>query len=753
MSKSSLYNKFGKPKFEIGGNTPLGEPLNIDPNPLNFGIADWSIIAANAGVDFGKNPQTQKPLYAEVNTTGQTNFTGQPKGSGISFEGTRGTAPLPNLSVSKPDFLTTFGQGNNVITGAPTGTRVKTDTNGNQSSFQPGYGPANATQKIETKKKKNVPYNDLLTLGLGITDMGLGFNEDIQNTRAFNEKLQRRDSKPLYDYNFMYGRTTSGGTEYQPTIKAEMGAKITKRYDSPYNPNNVEIEGGEFIQLPNFDTEVAEGPSHERGGVETSLPEGTRVYSHHLKPEGSKKTFAQLAKKHDITEYKKVIDNPFKKQVDKDTATLMMQRSQKVLDELFEEQQRMNGDSNGEMMQDWGQMLQKYDTGGKTPKAKLYTKSNTVAGRTTPTGQSSLAPTKTAEEYLKPWIGTIPGIEDMSEGEAQAAIYDYALKNNPESVQNMWTTFGNTNKGKEFADLVKMFPSGKISKESLTPEVLATLRKAYIDNKLGARTLVPQKSNVTIPDVTGATKIGVDLGKVTQKETPKGTPQGNTYEMKDKPVLGKYTRTPFDAAQLVPSIYNLAEAQTLTSYGIPEIDAPYLRPQTLNIQSELQDVDSMTMAALRAGADPNTAYIAALDAKQKAYQTKQNYDAANRYETDVKNAGMMLDADVRNAAYQGNILDTLIPAARDAQSTQKSKGIQDISNLYGNWNSNESDKEFFYNNLIPSFNLDASTDNIMDVADKTQKLYDRVPKTTTQKKTGKKGLLAKNKVSLNKYKK
>ena len=117
-----------------------------------------------------------------------------------------------------------------------------------------------------------------------------------------------------------------------------MGAHITKRYDSPYNPNNVEIEGGEFIQLPNFDTEVAEGPSHERGGVETSLPEGTRVYSHHLKPEGSKKTFAQLAKKHDITEYKKVIDNPFKKQVDKDTATLMMQRSQKVLDELFEEQ-------------------------------------------------------------------------------------------------------------------------------------------------------------------------------------------------------------------------------------------------------------------------------------------------------------------------------------------------------------------------------------------------------------------------------
>ena len=91
--------------------------------------------------------------------------------------------------------------------------------------------------------------NALVGLGLLGIDSALGYNQDLRNERKFNESIQQRNSKPLYDYNYMYGRTTSGGTEYQPTIKAEMGAKINKRYSSG-GDNNVEIEGGEFIQLP-----------------------------------------------------------------------------------------------------------------------------------------------------------------------------------------------------------------------------------------------------------------------------------------------------------------------------------------------------------------------------------------------------------------------------------------------------------------------------------------------------------------------
>lgn len=189
----------------------------------------------------------------------------------------------------------------------------------------------------------------LATLGLLGMDSLLAKNEDLKNQQDLIESIQQRNSKPLYDYNYMYGRTSSGGTNRKNIIAVEMGGKINKRYASE-GMNDVEIEGGEFIQLPNFDTELAEGPSHANGGIPTNLPDQTRVYSNNLKPEGSKKTFAQIAKNYDITSYKKTLENPFAKQVDKDTASIMMKRNQKILDDLFKDQQIMNGNSNGEVM-------------------------------------------------------------------------------------------------------------------------------------------------------------------------------------------------------------------------------------------------------------------------------------------------------------------------------------------------------------------------------------------------------------------
>ena len=798
MLRANLYKKFSK------SNLPKAvDGVRQDPNPNSLVVKDnpktsnWG-EAENFQFSF-PNPNlvniSDKPgtLYAEANTEGQTNITGTPTGSGIPFNGTadnRGTAKLPNLGVQTPDFLRMFGQGQNIIQGSPLGTTVKTDLNGNQSSFAPGYSPATATQKTQVAPKKSpLDYNSMFTLGLGAVNMGLGFNEDLRNRRDLNESIQNRNSKPVYDYNYMYGRTTSGGTEYQPTIKAEMGAQITKRQNTPYGANNVEIEGGEFIQLPNFDTEYAEGPSHEQGGVKTSLPEGTRVYSDHLKPEGSKKTFAQLAKKYDTSKFKETLDSPFKKQVDKDTANIMMTRNQKMLDELFSKQQSMNGDSNGEMrdggihnpgfmalpkavqekilanMEYGGYQLPEYATGG-TPKAKLYTQSNTEQGRTTPTGKSSLAPTKSAEEYLKPWIGTIPNIENMSEGEAQAAIYDYALENNPESVTEMWTTFGNTNKGKEFSDLTKMFPSGKITKESLTPQVLKTMRKAYIDNKLGARTLVPTSSTTPATTITTPKTPKVDpTTPVVQPEFPKG----NTYGMQGTTPKGKYTKDPFNVGSLIPNVHGLAEAQTTYSYGIPEIDSSYLKSQTLNVQSQLQDIDNMGTAAVRGGADPLAAYIAGMDAKQKTFQTKQNYDSDSRAKTDMFNVQGQTQANIFNAEAFDKNYNERNALAKAYQSQEKSKQLANAVDKYSDWNKTEASKKFLYDNFVTSFDLDRAKSDEMTVTQDSQPFYVGNPiqniinqavspatkstKSTKSTKKGKLGLSVGKKSSLSKYKK
>jgi len=732
MLRANLYKKFSKsnlPKAVDGVDQPSnGNSLNINENPkMNYwGSADNFNFTFKVPSLFNSS-NTNQGLSADINTAGETRITGEPKGNGSPFVQ---SIASPNFGVQTLDFLNTFGQGNNIITGAPLGTTTGKDLNGNQSSFAPGYGPQTATQKIEgAAKKANLDYNSMFSLGLGAIDMGLGYNEDLKNQRILNESIQNRQSKPLYDYNYMYGRTTSGGTEYQPTIKAEMGAQITKRFNTPYGANNVEIEGGEFLQLPNFDTEHAEGPSHERGGIKTNLPEGTRVYSDHLKPEGSKKTFAQLAKKYDISGYKTTIDDPFKKQVDKDTATIMLKRNQKKLDDLFNDQQSMNGNSNGEMrdgginnpgfralpkavqdqiianMEYGGYQLPEYDGGGNTVKAKIYTKANTPQGSVTPTGESSFAKTKTAEEYLQPWLKVIPGIETMTEGQAQEAIYNHALKNNPESLVDMWTKFGNTNKGKEFSDLTKMFPTGKISKENLTPEVLASMKKAYIDNKLGARTVMP--TTATTP-TTGTTPTTAET-KVdkTPKVEDKIIPPGFTGVKGVKP--GNYNKMNFPLAQAIPNVYGLAESQSIFPYAIPEINAPYLKPQTLNIQSQLQDIDNMGTAAVRAGADPLTSYLAGMDAKQKSFQTKQNYDAEGRSKADMFNAQGQLNADQYNASAFNSVYNQMIGQARDAQSAEKQAALANMVEKSAKHDQSENLKKWYFDNGVHSYDADGNT--------------------------------------------
>jgi hypothetical protein len=61
--------------------------------------------------------------------------------------------------------------------------------------------------------------------------------------------------------------------------------------DDMMNPN-AELELQETFQTPDGQVGMVDGPSHEQGGIEVALPEGTRVFSDKLKHNG--RTFAKL---------------------------------------------------------------------------------------------------------------------------------------------------------------------------------------------------------------------------------------------------------------------------------------------------------------------------------------------------------------------------------------------------------------------------------------------------------------------------
>ncbi len=182
---------------------------------------------------------------------------------------------------------------------------------------------------------------------LPAVDAFLSYNEERRNDEAMWTNMQRIfNQKPIYDANYIHGPGTNQGSQYQGIISAEEGAEISP-VDFP-----VELEGEEFILLPNGETEVVKGPKHNKGGVITNLPQGSWVFSNRLK--SGKKTFAELAKDNDTKRETDILKDPFSDAISRNTAGLMLPRKRNNLRKLFEEQQTLNGNSKGEKMDKGG---------------------------------------------------------------------------------------------------------------------------------------------------------------------------------------------------------------------------------------------------------------------------------------------------------------------------------------------------------------------------------------------------------------
>jgi len=150
-----------------------------------------------------------------------------------------------------------------------------------------------------------------------------------------------------------------------------------------------------------------------------------------------------------------------------------------------------------------------------------YESAKTTEGNVTPTGKSNKYSTRDQDikDYLSQWENDIPGISKMSEGKAQAAIYDWNLANNPDAIKAMWKEFGLTKKGLDNAKLSKLSKDGVIDDETLNdPEKLKLLKDAYVDNYFGARQIAPKKA----------------VAKTDKKEEPKKTVTVTTCKCIDK---------------------------------------------------------------------------------------------------------------------------------------------------------------------------------------------------------------------------
>lgn len=773
-----------------------------------------------------------------------------------------------------------------------------------------------ATKNFAKEAYGDTDWRDLVRAGTGLYSAGRGVYDDAQGRQQLAQRIQNLNDQPRYmpnEYEFM-GRPGS-----QSVIYAKQGAEI--RTGTQSGAEEAELERGEMFMLPNMDTYNVGGKKHSQGGEDFVLPEGTIVFSDHLKVPGSKKTFADEAKKYDITKYKETLENPHTKTVDRSTAEIMMDRNLKKLQELFQIQQGMNGNSNGELKETKrvGQAGM-FSLNGSTPVDAPFTPEQSAfnrfnAGsfntRPVPTSiqqqreqgllaatnarieeaEKSLAIAEAAKAKANPQgvLGARPtpkantAAEQTGANDADVTTAGSVSKTNAADPNSIYYTtlpngkkvfvenqgefkdkqlrdqYGNNpfnlvrNRLNEFDELsplllsayqmqlknknltvgsadqlVDIMESGNESlvamrnfyksigaeealfdptldlgkDENATQRKTADLFKQYVESPQYLADVKAGKASPFIPwlktqpkevkdkngnvvgykmDATdmdpefvekyqasykafggvkknqksrgkddmlrgyridpeglsdhqwmglpispvdrwgGNTTIGQisafedeEIPKKTDKpgDSSKTTDEGKTYDTSLKPApQGSYEKAPFDYPQLAPEVYGLAASQ-MFAYAPMDYNAPYVMPQTLNIQPQLQDVDSSYMAAINAGGDPNAALIATLGAKQKLYSEKQNFDAQQRAQADQYNANARWQEDVYDLQSLDKVYNTLVAKADDAVTAQRQSLVTSASKKRAMYNMEENKKALYINNFVRNYKVDGKTGSI-----------------------------------------
>ena len=133
-----------------------------------------------------------------------------------------------------------------------------------------------------------------------------------------------------------------------------------KAYGGRTKNHNVEVEGKEVGELPNGQILDFQGPSHEQGGIDTTLPEGTKMFSKRIKIDG--KTMAERKKKREREEAaltKKLAGNKGDK-LTKNTLDRILAKNKKedALDLRVQEAIADNTNSNRKGMQNTNDLIE-----------------------------------------------------------------------------------------------------------------------------------------------------------------------------------------------------------------------------------------------------------------------------------------------------------------------------------------------------------------------------------------------------------
>ncbi len=195
------------------------------------------------------------------------------------------------------------------------------------------------------------------TTGAAIGQSAKGANEIVQNTNIVPDEY-KQTAGSIINLAGTAGSMATGSlgstsnmnnglkaiqqmNQYKPFMKGVgfRNGGIQQYVDGGIGPN-AEVEKQENTVAPDGTFTQYNGPSHEDGGIETTLDQGEMIFSDKLKPIGSKKTYAQLNKSFNTQKEDELLNDPKTNAVQKLTAAMMRRAKLTQSIALFQNQEQ-----------------------------------------------------------------------------------------------------------------------------------------------------------------------------------------------------------------------------------------------------------------------------------------------------------------------------------------------------------------------------------------------------------------------------
>lgn len=227
---------------------------------------------------------------------------------------------------------------------------------------------------------------------------------------------------------------------------------------------------------------------------------------------------------------------------------------------------------------------------------------------------------------------------------------------------------------------------------------------------------------------------------------------GSKFEFKgDNSKKNKYVQKNLPFYQAAPELAGFISALNTYNYYTPDYTHQEINAPTLNIQSQLQSIDSSQSSFNQTTTGSpqvdnirkSAAFTQALNAKQQAFSNKQNYDAQGRLQADQFNIGARTQEQNMDVYGVNQVYNNLIPLAKDAAGTERIAALSSLSRKQALNKQNENMKSLYLDNFYQNVEVDEngnlkinSTDNFnyrkYNVEDEQEKVTTSTPSTTVK---------------------